>query len=113
MKITLDVPPSANRYWRNYQGRIVRSDEAIAYKHMTGLLCNTAGLSPLEGDVRLTLKVYRPRKKGDLDNRIKVLADALQGYAYFDDSQIAEIHAYRYDDKDCPRVEVEVTQVGM
>lgn len=108
MRIVLDYPPSTNRYWRNYKGRMVRSDEANRYKHSVGMLCTTAGLSPSEGEMVVTLRLYRPAKRGDLDNRIKVCLDALQGYAYHDDSQIVELHAYRYDDKGCPRVEVEV-----
>lgn len=52
---------------------------------------------PLDGPVVLTCRWYRSRRSGDLDNRLKVLIDALRGYAYVDDKQIIEIHAYRYD----------------
>jgi len=34
--------------------------------------------------------------------------NAMQTYCYADDKQIVEIHAYRLDDKDRPRVEVVV-----
>jgi Holliday junction resolvase RusA-like endonuclease len=40
-----------------------------------------------------------------------VLEDALNGLAYEDDKQIVELHAYRYDDKKNPRIEIEVEQV--
>lgn len=56
----------------------------------------------------MTAKVYRPRRVGDLMNREKVLSDALQGIAFHDDKQIVEAHFYQHDDKDNPRVEVEV-----
>lgn len=108
MKITLDYPPSANRYWRNVGGRMVRSAAATAYKQAAGWLCRTAGMEPLHGDVRVALAFYRPTKRGDLDNLLKVTLDALIGHAYDDDSQIRRIHASLHDDKDCPRVEVEV-----
>ncbi len=111
MKITLDYPPSANVYWRMANNRLYLSEAANDFKAMTMYLCASAGFEPLEGDVSVRLKFFRPRKSGDLDNRIKVCLDALQGYAYVDDSQVVEIHATRHDDKDCPRVEVEVTQV--
>lgn len=107
-RITLDVPPSANKYYRHVDGRVLRSREANEYKQMVGWLCNTAGMTPIDGAVRLTLRVYRKRKQGDTDNYLKVCLDALQGFAYNNDSQIVEIHAYRYDDPSCPRVEVEV-----
>lgn len=107
-KITLDYPPSSNRYWRYGRGMIHRSHEANAYRDAVALICITAGIEPLEGDVGVVLHFYRPAKRGDLDNRIKIMLDCLQGYAYQNDSQVAEIHAVRRDDNKCPRVEVEV-----
>ena len=56
----------------------------------------------------VTLRWHRPAKRGDLDNTTKVTLDALNGIAYSDDSQIVELHAYRFDDKDNPRMEVEI-----
>lgn len=63
----------------------------------------------LDGPVMVTLDWYRSRKAGDLDKRIGVLLDALQGVAYHNDSQIVELRARRYDDKRNPRVEVTVS----
>ena len=37
---------------------------------------------------------------------MKVLLDSLTGVIWEDDSQIVEIHAYRYEDKNNPRVEI-------
>jgi Holliday junction resolvase RusA-like endonuclease len=70
------------------------------------VLCGRFAIS--DGQVAVTLRVYRPRKSGDLDGRIKIVLDALQGVAYRDDSQVVALHAYRFDDKARPRVEVEV-----
>lgn len=111
MKITLDFPPSANRYYRHNRGVTHRSEEANAYRDSVYLLWRTSGIEPLEGLVSVSLTFYRPAKRGDLDNRIKVLLDSIQGLAYHNDSQIAEIHAYRNDDKNYPRVVVEVTEL--
>ena len=109
MRLTLDTPPSSNRYWRMGKNRIYRSTEAVNYCNYVALLCNAAGIEPVDGDVAVTLHVYRAAKRGDLDNKIKCLLDSLQGYAYHNDSQIAEIHAMRFEDKHNPRVVVEVT----
>lgn len=109
MRITLDVGPSANRYWRMVNGRMVRSREATDYKHYVALLCATAGFVPLDGNVCLSVDVYRPAKRGDLDNFLKVVGDALIGFAYHDDSQVVELRARRFDDPQCPRFEIEVT----
>lgn len=108
MTITLPSPVSANRYWRNFRGRMVVSAEAKAYKEQVAWIARAAGMELLTGDVSVTMKVYRPAKRGDIDNAAKILLDSLNGIAYSDDSQIVEIHAYRYDDKANPRVEVEV-----
>ena len=108
MKITLDYPPSANVYWRRHGNVIHRSAEATAYKEAAGWICRTAGLQPVTGDVRVWLSFYRPAKRGDLDNLLKVTIDSLIGFAYEDDSQIVEIHATRHEDKHAPRVEIVV-----
>lgn len=110
--LTLPYPPSANRYWRQGKnGRVYVSPEAESYKNEVFWLCVKQSLHPFDGDVKLTLDFYRPRKSGDLSNRIKVLEDALQNNAYHDDKQVVEIHARRFDDKRRPRVEVEITEI--
>lgn len=109
--ITLPFPISANRYWRNFNGRMVISPEARAYKEAAAWTARAAGIEVIAGDVAVTLRVYRPAKRGDLDNTVKILLDSLNGIAYNDDSQIVRIVAERYDDKRNPRVEVEVMEV--
>lgn len=109
MTITLPQPVSANRYWRNFRGRMVVSAEAKAYKEQVAWIARAAGVEMLTGDVSVTMRVYRQAKRGDLDNSLKVSLDSLIGIAYADDSQIVRIVAERYDDKRNPRVEVEVT----
>jgi crossover junction endodeoxyribonuclease RusA len=110
VKLTLPYPPSANRYWRSCRGRVVPSTEAIAYKRSVGLLCRAARAPKLSGDVVVTVEVFRPARRGDLDNRLKVLLDALRGYVFDDDDQVVAIHAQRRDDKERPRVELEVVE---
>jgi crossover junction endodeoxyribonuclease RusA len=108
--LILPFPPSANRYWRSVPGRgVLLSAEARRYKEDAGMVALAAGVRPVDGPVALTVTLYRPAKRGDLDNRIKVLLDALGGgIAYRDDSQVVELHAYRRDDAANPRVEVQV-----
>lgn len=51
-----------------------------------------------------------PIKKPDFDNVGKVIADALNGIAYYDDAQIVEaVVSKRYSDR--PRVEVQIMQL--
>lgn len=52
----------------------------------------------------------RPTKKPDIDNCIKIIADALNGLAYVDDTQIVAVVAEKFY-AEIPRVEVEITEV--
>ena len=112
MIIELPYPPSSNRYWRNWRGRMVVSSEAKAYKQEAAWLAKVAGAELIDGDVALTMRVYRPAKRGDLDNAIKITLDSLQGILYENDSQIVRIVAERFDDKHNPRVEIEATAIN-
>lgn len=112
--LILPYPPSANRYWKHANNRTYVSAEAKAYKSECGWSARSqsAAEMPLAGPVRLTMRFYRPRKAGDLDNRLKVTLDALNGIVFVDDAQVVELHAYRYEDKRNPRVEVEIQEVS-
>lgn len=106
--LVLPYPPSANAYWRSFviagRVRVVVSNEAKKYK---GEVARTlAGCGRIAGPVALSVRFYRPRRIGDLDNLLKVLLDSLKGYAFEDDKQVVEISALRFDDKERPRVEV-------
>lgn len=107
--ISLDYPPSANVYWRKGKGgKIYVSEEAQAYKDAVGYQLKAAGVEPVSGNLSVTMHVYRKIRKGDVDNRIKVTLDAMQGFAYQNDDQVVELHVYRHDDPTNPRVEVEI-----
>ena len=106
----LPEPPSANRWWRKWNNRMVLSKEARDYKKMVWADAFDLYNCPLPrhtkdlpvfptGNVKVTLSWVRSRKAGDLDKRIGVVLDALQGVAYANDSQIVEIHASRFDNK--------------
>ena len=107
-RLVLPMAPSANRYWRTFRGMTVISQEAKAYKAGAAESAKAQGATVFDCPVSVTVWVYRGRKSGDLDNRLKVVLDALQGICYVNDDQIVEIHAYRHDDKGNARIEVEV-----
>lgn len=112
LELTLPYPPSANRYWRHFQGHTVVSAEAKQYRDEVAWRLLARGVSPLAGPIRVTLHVYRPRKARDLDNCLKVTLDAMQGGAYLSDAQIVELHALRFEDKHDPRIEVKIEEAG-
>ena len=118
MELVLPVPPSANHYWRDCVKQ-TRGGKAYVQRYKTAeareyqaAVANRARLhvvEPLTGPVTLTVTWFRKIRRGDLDNRLKVLLDAMNGVLYVDDDQVVEIHAFRKDDRLNPRVEVEVS----
>jgi Holliday junction resolvase RusA-like endonuclease len=108
----LPVPPSGNRYWRIWRGRAVRTKEAEGFKMHVWATLRCQGVKPQPGPVAVTVRWFRARKLGDLDNRLKVLLDAMQNTFYSSDAQIVELHAYRHEDPKNPRVEVTVERAA-
>lgn len=107
--VTLPLPPSANRYWRSLgRGHVTLSAEAKEYRDQAGWAARAEGMEPYSGNVSIQLDFYFPDKRGDLDNRIKQVLDAMRGHAYEDDKQIVKIVAVRYLDKDNPRLDFTV-----
>jgi len=91
----LPEPPSANRWWRKTnKGKVYISPEVLQYKQLVALVCKK---QLIDGPVSISIEWCRRIKSGDLDKRIGVLLDGLQGVAYTNDAQIIEIHARRYD----------------
>ena len=112
MEFTLPFPPSVNRYWRMPRalGRPILSREARLYKSQAGLEARRQGVRQLTGDVLVQIDVYRPARRGDIDNFGKVALDSLNGIAWNDDNQIIDLHLRRFDDKTNPRLQVRVEQ---
>jgi crossover junction endodeoxyribonuclease RusA len=111
LALTLPYPPGTNNLYATIGRRRVLSREGRDYKATCVLLALAAGCRPVVGPVGLEVTVYRPRRAGDLDGRLKVLLDAMTGVVWVDDRQVVELHAYRKDDKARPRAEVRVWPV--
>lgn len=112
MRLTLPLPPSVNRMYRAVRGKVLLSQEGRAYKDACALAAVAQlGVDPMEG--RLILRAdFHMNDRGDLDNRFKALLDALQGSAYYNDSQLVELHAKRHYAKAEHRVEVEIEEAA-
>lgn len=117
--LTLPYPPGLNNIYRTLilPGKKmpirVKTGEAKKYHTAVGKVCQEAQAKPFIGEVQVELRVYRPRRVGDLDGTFKIIFDALKGHAYNDDGQIVEIHARRFEDKFQPRVEIEIKPLGI
>ena len=107
--LVLPYPPTVNHMYRRARGHLALTPEALAFRHAVRMIAMVQGVTPITGPVAVFLDVYRPRRRGDLDNILKATLDALQnGVAYRDDDQVEQITAVRYDDKRAPRIEVSV-----
>lgn len=111
MKLVLPFPPSANTYWRMFRGHIVKSKKARDYQKSVAkmVLSQLGAKTPLPvfaGEVSVSLVAYRPAKRGDLDNFLKVSLDSLRGVVFADDDQVVRIVADRDDSHDRPRIEL-------
>lgn len=103
LSLRLPEPPSSNRYWRVFRGRAVKSGDARAYSTLVlaDYRRQTTAIQrqqlPLDGPVGISLAWYRSCKSGDLDNRAKVLLDAVKGLLYHDDKQVECLTMTRHE----------------
>jgi Holliday junction resolvase RusA-like endonuclease len=111
ISLTLPYPPSVNNLFANANnGRRIKTERYLDYIADVEHICLVQRVRPIAGEIIFTLRAFRPRKSGDLDNLPKAILDSLKGSAFHDDKQIVELHAFRFEDKSNPRVEVEITQ---
>jgi len=104
-KFTLPSPPSINRKY--VSRRFVLSNKYREFKQAIPLIIKK---NLLEGDLEMHLAWYRPRRSGDVDGRIKVVMDTLEGVCYENDRSICKLVVERFEDKANPRMEVEIYQ---
>lgn len=109
MTFTVPYPPSVNHLYSTVRGRRVLSREGRAFKQTAAAMALAAGVRPTADEVEVRVEFYRPRKTGDLDNRLKGLLDSLTGVAWVDDEQVRRIEAERFDDKANPRAVITIT----
>ena len=109
----LPYPPVLNHYYVHTKRGVFLSAKGKAYKEdvRCSLFVQSPQLEILQGNLKLSVTLFRPRKTGDIDGPIKALLDSLQGLLYGNDKQIEELHIYRRDDKDRPRVEVSLKKL--
>ena len=92
MKIILPWPPSLNHYYRRVGPRTLISREGREYRKAICALLGGNGVRkpPADGRIALCMDAFPPdRRRRDLDNLHKSLADSLEhDGVYEDDSQI-------------------------
>ena len=96
-------------YERQAHGEHYPSGTPVSMK-ITACFALNKGDSKRKRDYKLR-GVIRPTKKPDIDNVIKVIADALNGLAYDDDSQIVTAKVYKVFGE-TPSVTVTINEEG-
>lgn len=113
-RLVLPYPPAVNRLYRvRVQGRRAFPYKTHEHRDYLGAVGSVVVAAPWPRDVllRVEVRLFRPRRVGDIDGPIKALFDALNGRAWSDDSQVVELHVWRGDDKHNPRAEVTISAV--
>ena len=98
--LTLPWPPSVNRYWRTFQGRMIISAEGRSYrKAVADQVLIQRGAKHYEGKLRVTIEAWRPdRRRRDLDNLLKAVLDSLtHAGVWADDGLIVDLRIYWAD----------------
>ena len=96
LTVTLPYPPTANTYYRAYQGSILLSRKGQAYKRTVWALWVAAGMPRLKGKVGVWAQVFCPDQKlRDIDNLCKPLMDSIKNRYIGDDNDVDELHLIR------------------
>lgn len=97
MEVTIPgLPPEANHYVRHSRGRHYKTQEALRFEETVWALCHN--MTVTGQSLKLTCHFYfKNRRRADIDNRVKLLADSLVlAQVIPDDSLIDEIVLKRF-----------------
>lgn len=87
----------------------IKSAKAMSYVEAFRLQCPKLS-SPVEDEVAVWMRIWYGSRRPDLDESI--ILDAMQGLIYKNDRQVKERHVYWGLDRDRPRADICVTQIG-
>jgi crossover junction endodeoxyribonuclease RusA len=89
--LTLPWPPSANRLWRNVNGRTIKSEVYRKWLQLAGWDLRSQKPAPVKGRYRLTMIAVRPdQRRRDLDNLLKPVSDLLKECGVIEDDSLAQ-----------------------
>lgn len=98
--LTLPWPPSVNKYWRTFQGRMIISAEGRSYrKAVADQVLIQRGAKHYTGKLRVNIEAFRPdNRRRDLDNLLKAVLDGCtHAGVWEDDSNIVDLRIYWAD----------------
>ena len=92
------IPPSVNHYWKANGKRRFLTKRAREWKRLTHDCVRNIlphKWKPISSYVRVEITLYFKFRRGDLDNRVKAILDALNGLVWIDDSQVDDFRVKR------------------
>ena len=95
--LTMPWPPSVNKYWRTFQGRMIISAEGRSYrKAVAEQVLIQRGAKHYAGKLRVQIEAFRPdNRRRDLDNLLKAVLDGCtHAGVWEDDSNIVDLRIY-------------------
>ena len=109
VSFTIEGEPASKANSRRWTGKyFIKSEKALNYKKTFEKQCPLLG-ELLEGDLRVTIRIYYASRRPDLDPSL--IFDLMQGFVYMNDRQIKEQHLYWGLDKERPRAEITVEKL--
>lgn len=125
LDLTLPLPPSWNRAFKvaavpvgggRARGQVYKSKEAKAYRGDVERVVRATGCTAFPKGIMLVVSglIVMERAGCDIDDRLKVLFDALNGLVWEDDEQVAELGPLRrVVDSKRPRVELHIEPISV
>ncbi len=92
---TLPLPPSVNHLYRRSRGRVVLVEEARTYRDTVAVVLAGAPRPAPTTSWAIEAQLVLPLRTGDIDNRLKVLLDAVATALEVDDRLCMQVSAVR------------------
>lgn len=109
--VSLPLPPPLNSVYRMGRGSYYKSTAAKDFTQLCGVLLARYKTIEKEQNIGISLK-FSLKRDADIDSRLKVLLDSMQGFLYENDSQIIELVVSKEKTKGEPSVEVVLYDVS-
>ena len=120
IELTLPVPPSVNHQYATVNGRRLLSAKGRAYKDLVGQQILVAlAQSPHRGTLGALLRqaslslsihfFFASALRRDTDGGLKIAQDALCEGLGLNDNRVVEIHLYRFQDRNNPRMDIRLS----
>lgn len=117
METIFGTPPSKSNGYRiitiSGHGSLTKTDALKKYENDFYIQCSKYRNLNIDAYFELYVKVFYPHQRADIDGSLKVLLDCMQKcHAIKNDNKCTKILIGKYLDKNTPRVEFVLKQVG-